>query len=77
LPKCETQKQEKRKMDTFLREKDLAALLAVSVATLRAWRLRGKGPRYVKIGSAVRYRQEDINAWLDSRPSGGGDNAGH
>ena len=64
-------------MDAFINEKALAAFLAVSVATVRAWRLRGRGPRFVKLGSAVRYRPEDIDTWIGSRPSGGGDGTLH
>ena len=38
----------------------------------RAIRLeRGKGP-FLKIGAAVRYRAEDVRAWLETRPIGGG-----
>jgi predicted DNA-binding transcriptional regulator AlpA len=59
-------------MDAFLDEKALAAYLSVSVATLRAWRLRGTGPEYRKLGSAVRYHSAAIQSWLASRPSGGG-----
>lgn len=51
---------------------ELAHYLGVSIATVRKWRLRGKGPKWIKIGSLVRYRREDIGTFLDSRPSGGG-----
>jgi hypothetical protein len=27
---------------------------------------------YLKIGASVRYKPEDVVAWLESRPSGGG-----
>ena len=33
------------------------------------------GPKYLKIGAAVRYKPEDISAWLESRPYGGGQQA--
>lgn len=36
-------------------EDDAAAFLNVSKRTLQAWRLRGVGPAYVKLGNAVRY----------------------
>jgi len=38
---------------------------------MRRWRLQRKGPRYIKVGAAVRYRNEDVRAWLETRPSGG------
>ncbi len=39
-------------------------LLSVSARTLQAWRLRGGGPAYVKIGKAVRYKRRDVSEWL-------------
>jgi predicted DNA-binding transcriptional regulator AlpA len=56
----------------FLNDKEVAALLGVSVATVRRWRLFRQGPKYLKLGAAVRYKPEDISAWIESRPTGGG-----
>lgn len=39
----------------------------LSHRTLEAWRLRGGGPIYIKVGRAVRYRRSDLEAWLDAR----------
>ncbi len=44
-----------------------SALLRVKSQTLRAWRVRGTGPKYVKIGRRVYYRLSDIRAWIDGR----------
>ena len=57
--------------ETLLNEYDVARITRLSVASVRRWRLLRQGPRYLKIGSAVRYKPEDIAAWLDSRPRGG------
>ena len=54
-----------------LKEQDIAAISGVSLATVRRWRLFRRGPRYKKIGSAVRYDPADVNAWLESLPTGG------
>jgi len=35
--------------------------------TLRIWRVKGKGPTYVKINKKVFYRLSDIRAWIDQR----------
>lgn len=35
--------------------------------TIEGWRVRGEGPRYLKIGRLVRYRIEDLDAYLESR----------
>ena len=55
-------------------ERDAARVISCSVALMRKWRLFGEGPAYCKIGRLVRYRQEDLNAFLDSHrvETGGG-----
>lgn len=50
--------------EQLLDEQDVAKLLKLSVHTLRQWRSTRRGPKYVKLGSAVRYRPADINTWL-------------
>ena len=56
----------------LLNEHGVAGLLGVSVATVRRWRLLKQGPKFIKVGAAlVRYRMEDVSAWLASRPTGG------
>jgi predicted DNA-binding transcriptional regulator AlpA len=55
----------------FLTEKQTAERLAVSVAALRRWRSENRGPGYLKFGRLVRYRSEDIDQWLGTRPQGG------
>ena len=57
---------------TLLIETEVAKQLRVSLAALRKWRVLNRGPRFLKIGSLVRYRQADINQWLESVPVGGG-----
>ena len=42
----------------------LARFLALPVATIYAWRYRGEGPPALRIGRHVRFRPEDIEAWL-------------
>ena len=49
---------------TLLNEQQAAETLALSVRTLQAWRVRGGGPRFVKLGRAVRYRPDDLNAFI-------------
>lgn len=49
----------------LLREREAAEYLGFSPRSLQNWRLRGGGPRYIKISPrAVRYREEDLLAWL-------------
>jgi predicted DNA-binding transcriptional regulator AlpA len=62
-------------IETLLNEHDLARITGLSVGSVRRWRLLKQGPKYIKIGAAVRYKAEDISAWLESRPTGGGHQA--
>ena len=42
---------------------EVAARLGVSRFTVRSWRLKGVGPRFLKMGRAVRYRPEDVDEY--------------
>jgi predicted DNA-binding transcriptional regulator AlpA len=43
-----------------------AARCGLSVSTLNKLRLVGGGPRFAKLGRAVRYRVADIDAWIEA-----------
>lgn len=47
-------------------EREVAARLGLSVATLRAWRLKGKGPPFVRFGRAVRYIEQDVDRFVEA-----------
>ncbi len=42
----------------------LASDLQVSISTLAAWRVNGKGPTFVKLGRRVVYDPKAIFAWV-------------
>jgi excisionase family DNA binding protein len=44
-----------------------ASYLGLSKSTTEKLRHFGGGPKYLKLGHAVRYRQQDLDAWLDER----------
>ncbi|WP_295586882.1 helix-turn-helix domain-containing protein [uncultured Lamprocystis sp.] len=46
-------------------EKREAERLGFSVRTLQQWRVKGGGPPYFKLGSAVRYDPVQVDSWLD------------
>jgi predicted DNA-binding transcriptional regulator AlpA len=54
-----------------LNNSEAAALIGVTPATLRFWRCKGRGPRFVKLGEAkqagVAYLESDIVAWRNAR----------
>jgi predicted DNA-binding transcriptional regulator AlpA len=64
-------------LQVLLNERAVAEITGMSLASVRRWRLLRQGPKYIKIGAAVRYKPEDISTWLGSRPSGGGHQADH
>ncbi len=51
--------------------KDVAAYLDVPVQTVYQWRTAGYGPTGVRIGRWVRYRPEDVRAWVAALVKGG------
>ena len=50
-------------MNTFLTDKELAARWNISVRTVQKWRVTGQGPRFRKLGTAVRYALPDVEAY--------------
>ena len=57
-------------IDPLLHSRDAAKMLGVSISWLAKSRLRGDGPRYVKIGRAVRYPESSIREYIKSRMRG-------
>ena len=50
--------------DPLLSANEAAELLGLSPATLKKWRRNHRGPRYHRLGSAVRYKREDLEAFV-------------
>ncbi len=48
----------------------LAVRLGVSRSTLQSWRYAGRGPRFIKLGRLVRYRNADVDAFLQAHTRG-------
>lgn len=56
----------------LLGEFEVAAILGLSVKTLRRWRLLGRGPQFTRVGgTAIRYEMEKLQQWVSSQPQGG------
>jgi len=52
----------------LLSESQAARYLAVSPRTLRNWRTRGGGPKFVKVSArCIRYRTKDLVDWTEGR----------
>ena len=52
-------------MIPLLNEIEVAKQLCLTTQTLRKWRWLGKGPNFIKIGSSVRYEQEEIATFIE------------
>lgn len=51
-----------------LDQEEAARLLRVRPRTLESWRQRRIGPRFIRYSiRCVRYRPQDLQAWLDSQ----------
>lgn len=55
------------RIESLLTETEAAGYLKLTTRTLQAWRWKGGGPTYLKLGSSVRYRRTDLEDWLLSR----------
>lgn len=52
-------------------DRNVADQCGVSLSAVRRWRLERRGPPHVKLGSCVRYRPEDVIAWIEQNVAGG------
>jgi excisionase family DNA binding protein len=44
---------------------DLSDYLGVPKGTLYQWRTKGYGPAGIRVGKYLRYRPDDVDAWID------------
>lgn len=51
----------------ILMTREAAIYVRLSKPTLERYRTSGGGPKFAKLGAAVRYRKADLDAWLESR----------
>jgi hypothetical protein len=66
--------------ETLIPSPDAAKSLGVNECTMAAWRSRGGGPAFFKIGRRAFYSRTDIDAWIaaqrrESVPKGEGAHA--
>lgn len=54
-------------MKQLLTTVEAADYLTLSKGTLDRYRVTGEGPKFLRLGSAVRYRTADLDEWLDAR----------
>lgn len=54
-------------MQTMMKAEELAEALGVPIRTIYQWRSRGGGPVGYRVGRFIRYRAEDVDAWLEAQ----------
>ena len=54
-------------MVNLLSVKQTAEMLGISVALVYKWTCSRTGPRFVKVGSRVAFRPEDLEEWVSSK----------
>jgi predicted DNA-binding transcriptional regulator AlpA len=57
----------------LLTREEAADYIGVSVSALAHWACKGKGPRPRVIGRSSYYHVNDLDQWIDERPSRRGD----
>ena len=48
----------------YMTTAEVATLVRTVPSTVRYWRHVGKGPKSVRVGRRVLYRQQDVENWL-------------
>jgi predicted DNA-binding transcriptional regulator AlpA len=51
----------------LLYERDLARMTGRAASCWQKDRVAGTGPKFIRVGRLVRYRESDVNEWLASR----------
>ena len=54
-------------MISNLTPQQAADAVGISKSTLAKLRLKGDGPKYLKIGKSILYRPNDVEEWMASR----------
>ena len=52
---------------TLLTQREAAQALRLSERTLERWRVAGIGPRFIRLNTSLRYRQQDLDAHVAAR----------
>jgi len=51
----------------LLTQREAAAVLRLSERTIERMRVQGNGPRFVRLNHSIRYRQQDLDAYVAAR----------
>jgi Helix-turn-helix domain len=51
--------------NTLLTTNESAPVVGAEPITLKKWRVRGRGPAYIKLGGKIRYKLADLLAFIE------------
>lgn len=54
-------------VDAVLSLAEASIAIGVSPFTLRAWLAKGDGPAHLRVGRQIKFRQTDVERWLQAR----------
>lgn len=57
-------------MSELLDTEQVAKATGLAINTIEKYRVTGEGPKFLKLGRAVRYDPDDLRAWLNARRVG-------
>ena len=57
--------------EKFFTTQEVARFLRVTVRTLERWRSEGEGPPIITMGGLIRYRSDDLDAWIEANRTAG------
>ena len=62
-----TQREHPDYLESLINETEAAKFLGYTVRALQNWRVRGGGPKFIKVSArSIRYRRRDLIAWAES-----------
>jgi excisionase family DNA binding protein len=56
----------RRVWNRLLSPSEVGDWLGIPVSTLHDWRYQNKGPRAIRMGRHLRYRAQDVEAWIEA-----------
>ena len=55
-------------LSRLIKEAEAADFLGYTVRALQNWRVRGGGPKFVRVSNrSIRYRRSDLIEWIESK----------
>lgn len=54
--------------DELISTEELAEILGLKTRTVKSWREKGKGPKFLRLShKVIRYKKVDVEKWLEQQ----------